>query len=469
MAYDQEILELKASNWVRLDYQNAPLVSQRTLTRGIPVGAKGYNAKVLAFLDLFIDATNTGPTSNFSAQASYVDDPQADQVAYSKTAVGTPPAGRWRLVSNGYNAQLKMYVQVLRYGWATSVLSTSLPNDECLIASGADTRPLPRTFGILWRNISKSSVFSCIQELRVAAYFTNPVIQGETKTGKYYIGDIASGISDDGSYEINAKLTKVAQSTPESEAKLKEEARVNLTGKRRLTRYWPCIDPSLVDDLLVTNNNTAITGTSVTGPKIDGVSQAGTWAIIQTGKTYSDSDGISIFQDIEINFDNSIAMPSTVLEQGNASRHPHSSSRTQVIDDSLTPPDPLQAGQYGDVSYSRNPQNGLYNGRKTLVDYDYLIPGWVIGLVKECGLLVTRIIQGKDGRWYSCETDITIRIEAHTSLSSAHGAIDGGDDFEGYKSEVNHLSNGQYLSTKVTKGETIFTLLGSQPSGDSEG
>lgn len=213
--------------------------------------------------------------------------------------------GVWRSAGVGFNKQGDYYYIILREGWATSVLQVVDPeadpltytlNDECMIAQGTDTRSIERKLILLWRNIALDSVQACINELRAQAYFTNPTVQGEVKTGKYLIGEITPQQQEDGSYSITVSTTRVKQTTPENECKLRQEVHFNQSGKLQMTRVWNCIDPSVVDDLLILNANTNVTDELATDIYADAKKYAGSWLVLRTYKEATENEGYNIVQ-----------------------------------------------------------------------------------------------------------------------------------------------------------------------------
>ena len=119
-------------------------------------------------------------------------------------------SGLWRNAGTGYNAQGEFYFLNLREGWATTVLDGALPNSECMIQTGSDSRSDARSYAFYWKNIASGSVNACVASLRAAATFTDPTIQGEVKTGSYAISDITPTQQSDGSYWITVNCLKVA-------------------------------------------------------------------------------------------------------------------------------------------------------------------------------------------------------------------------------------------------------------------
>lgn len=311
--------------------------------------------------------------------------------------------GLWRNAGYGYSHQGAYYFLTLREGWATSVLAASLPNDECMIQTGSDTRSDSRAYTFCWRNIASSAVNACVAALRTLGSFTNPTVQGEQKTGVYAFTNIQTAQQQDGSYwiSIDSVLVKdvasvddlkamtpirerihdvenpfgreggyaehigrkptegitltyralsigskaflegmtdtqlrellptadkdlfetvkarvaedeantlkliaafqyvpLRSTTPEADARIVGEVRFNQSGKLSLTRSWPRIDPSLVDDLLVSNANTAITADIVTDPKADGKTYSGDWLVLTTKKDMTENDGMRIVQEL---------------------------------------------------------------------------------------------------------------------------------------------------------------------------
>ena len=122
-------------------------------------------------------------------------------------------SGLWRNAGSGYNDQNEVYFLTLREGWATTVLSGSNPNSECMIQAGSDSRSDARSYTFTWRNIASSSVNACVASLRAAGSFTDPSIQGEVKTGTYSISEIAPAQQQDVSYWISVNCLKVAEIT----------------------------------------------------------------------------------------------------------------------------------------------------------------------------------------------------------------------------------------------------------------
>lgn len=189
MSYEIEKTIASESQATRISFTGQEKLHNRELVRGWKRVVDEFKQTVLDYLDTITTVT----------------DPQFDN--------GKVASGTWRVVSNSYSKQWEGYVQVLRDGWATTVLTDGLPNDECMVQSGVDTRSDDRRLNLYWRNISSAAVSACMAELRAVTIFTNPTIQGEVKTGKFAIGDITPQQADDGSYTISLSLTRVATIT----------------------------------------------------------------------------------------------------------------------------------------------------------------------------------------------------------------------------------------------------------------
>lgn len=192
---------------VRLGYTRNQKTGLRELTRGFPTS---------------IDA-DEATAQDFLAGRVYIDNPKANKKTY---------AGRWRVVTIGWNEQIQQFVEVLRFGWATSILTANLPNEECRLATATDQRSDSRVLTLAWHSIASDSVKDCMDELsvrRTAGGFTNPTIQTVAHAGVWSIDTITPQQSDDGSYTITVTVIKVAAITAISDL-------VALTGIRSYVR-----------------------------------------------------------------------------------------------------------------------------------------------------------------------------------------------------------------------------------------
>ena len=209
MAYEQEKKDLAAQMWKRFSLTVSPLVSNKTLVRTIGAGAKGFDSKMLTYLDKFVDASNVDGEGNPVARP-YVDNPQADQVPYMAEDA-TPTTGRWRLVENSWNPQFHCYMQTLRYGW-----SETLNWDEVRLAKGSDTDTTERgravDLTIIIPNVAQGSSQAIMKALvdggaGTPNVWTDPVIQGVPRTGVWTCREAAADEhEEDGSHDIRAVL-----------------------------------------------------------------------------------------------------------------------------------------------------------------------------------------------------------------------------------------------------------------------
>lgn len=90
----------------------------------------------------------------------------------------------------------------------------------------------------------------------------------------------------------------LAITTPEESARIVGRVLFNQSGKLALTRSWPRIDPAVVADLLVTNDNANITAEVVNDPKAEGKTYSGAWMVVSTKEDMTSNDGIRIIQEL---------------------------------------------------------------------------------------------------------------------------------------------------------------------------
>lgn len=211
MAYEKQIedfAETKAT-WVSLT--DLPLLHTKQLVRGWKAVSDAEKATNEAYLNAYVSPKNVSPSTTIA-------DPQADG---SGTLEGGLPknvfTGTWRHVSTAWDRANQLYVQTLREGWASTVLTGTAPNDECMVRTGNDSRSDARSYDFYWRNVAATSVNACVASLRTLGAFTNPYVQGETKTGTFAFDAIVPTQDDDGSYTITLRTLKVATIATEAD------------------------------------------------------------------------------------------------------------------------------------------------------------------------------------------------------------------------------------------------------------
>lgn len=123
--------------------------------------------------------------------------------------------GLWRVAASGWNPQGQIYFQTLREGWASTVLNTTgvpntLPDDEWMIQIGSDSRSDARSYTFLRRNVASSAVNAAVAALRTLGSWTDPTVQGESKTGSYVFANIVPAQQADGSYWITIEAIRTA-------------------------------------------------------------------------------------------------------------------------------------------------------------------------------------------------------------------------------------------------------------------
>ena len=193
MAYETEIAELATWKWDRIDFTENDKTKEKELVRGYGGIRDDLLASMLAYLATLPTATN----------------PVADGRQYD---------GLYRIAGHTWDQRSQRYVQTLKFGWATSVLTgnspNKTPNTECLVAAASDSRTDQRSMTLLWKNIAGSPVSPGVAatlavqtELRTQGSFSSPSIQGETKTGTWAIGAISEQQQPDGSYWVTVQCT----------------------------------------------------------------------------------------------------------------------------------------------------------------------------------------------------------------------------------------------------------------------
>jgi hypothetical protein len=200
MAYETEAALYAGITWDQGPCATNEKVNEREVVRTTKVVHGPIRATFLEYLDTITTVT----------------DPHVN----SKAGVPNPQkfTGLYRVANRVWDARSETYTQVLRLGWATTVLTGShpskTPNDECLVAQAADSRKDQRSMTLLWKNLAASPVGNgtaatlAVQgELRTQGSFASPTIQGETKTGTWAIGAIAEQQQADGSYWVTAACT----------------------------------------------------------------------------------------------------------------------------------------------------------------------------------------------------------------------------------------------------------------------
>lgn len=189
MAYEQEARDFAEEMAIRISFsENAPLHSKQ-LVRGFKRVTDTIRASAMAWF--------------YSRKT--VNDPKADKLTYS---------GLYRVANVSYDEQNGLYIETLRLGWASSVLSGSLPNDECMVQQGVDQRSDARLWTLIWRNISDVDYKACVDSIRAAGSFVNPTIQGTAHSGTtLVVGDITTQQADDGSYTITVGCLRVTSVT----------------------------------------------------------------------------------------------------------------------------------------------------------------------------------------------------------------------------------------------------------------
>ena len=194
--YTSVVQDLANVTWRRFSKDDTPRIEEREISRVFPRDSDADGDNIISFLDVYVDLKNHVANTPLP----YVDDPVMENVTYP---------GRWRLVSNGYNARASGYVQTLRLGWASTVLTGSLPDDEWMVQTGSDSRTDARSFTFLRRNVASTAVNAAVTALRTLGAWTNPTIQSEAKTGVYSFSNIVPMQQADGSYWITIEALKV--------------------------------------------------------------------------------------------------------------------------------------------------------------------------------------------------------------------------------------------------------------------
>jgi hypothetical protein len=136
-------------------------------------------------------------------------------------------------------------------------------------------------------------------------------------------------------------------------------------------------------------------------------------------------------------------------------RTPRMTSTIDVIDGAATPPAALTDGQFGLISV-RKDRYGTYVGEKRVNVYntDVTLPDWTIGSAGTQTLKSYRRRQTAAGKWYYKEITWTVAFNQRSSHSAANADVaDGLIDGPSGGSRVVALSNGRYLSIKVTNNE----------------
>lgn len=284
MAYENEIPMFSEQLARRISYTERPLLGYKELIRAWKPSTNINRASALAYVNAYVSSKNT-------VASSTITDPQAD--SHGSTPDGAPKnvySGLWRHVGTDWDGRIEEFVQTLRFGFASTVLTpvtnpptARLPNDECHILAGSAKPDDGRSMVLFWKNINPAYVKACQDELRTASAFTNPVIDGVTHTGKWIIDEVMpEELQADGSFTIKAMCYMVQTTTPEADARFVDMVRHNQDGKLELVRRWPAIDPSVSTSLLISNANTNVTSAVVTDPQADGKTYTGTWNAITT-------------------------------------------------------------------------------------------------------------------------------------------------------------------------------------------
>lgn len=197
MAYEIEIAAFAEDQWNWVSCDEVPRQKNTEIVRAAIIGMDAEIATSRAFLAKFISPVNYAISS--TATAYTIENPMVNKI---------PQPGVWRLVSVSWDEQSKRFIQKLRLGWATSVLSSSTFNDEAFLVEGQaiDIKNSQRT--VEWRNIAQASLETCAQAIRTAASFTNPVASGNTLTGTWLALEADPILSDDGSGVLRVKIQK---------------------------------------------------------------------------------------------------------------------------------------------------------------------------------------------------------------------------------------------------------------------
>lgn len=200
MAYEKQIEDFAEAKATWLSSSDVPLLHTKQLVRGWKGVTDAEKAANEAYLNAYVSPKNLVPSTTIT-------DPQADG---SGTLEGGLPknvfTGLWRHVSTTWSREDQIYKQILRLGWASTLVA-----DECMIRTGSDQREDARSYTFYWRNIAETAVDACVSGLRAAGELVDPLVQGETKTGTYAISNIVPEQNDDGSYTIAVQAIKVAE------------------------------------------------------------------------------------------------------------------------------------------------------------------------------------------------------------------------------------------------------------------
>jgi len=140
--------------------------------------------------------------SNKKKQRRWVDDPAIGEETYS---------GRWRLVDVTYNRERRGspgIIRRLRKGWAEKI-----EWDEALIVDARDLQIADsasntdeRYITVVFPNFNPEKIHSAITSLRATGTVTDPVLDGDQKTGTWEIVFTRSRKQEDGSFNIEMIL-----------------------------------------------------------------------------------------------------------------------------------------------------------------------------------------------------------------------------------------------------------------------
>ena len=200
MAYEQEKKDLAAQMWKRFEATGSQLDYNRTLTRTIGTGAKGYDSKIKLFLDSFVDPTGieTDSDGNLIPRA-YVDDPIADQVIYP---------GRWHLVSNAWNPQLQKFAQVLKFGWANTTPEATARMGGIVRHNQSGKLTITRKW--LWVNPDLAKTLLTVNDNPkvLANVVTDPMIDGKLYEGDWLAKVTSAPMTETDGIVITQELVK---------------------------------------------------------------------------------------------------------------------------------------------------------------------------------------------------------------------------------------------------------------------
>ena len=171
--YTSVVQDLANVTWRRLSKDDMPGVNAREIARVFPRDSDADGDNIITFLDTYVDLAN----HTAGTPLPYVDDPVMENVTYP---------GRWRLVSNSYNARAGGYVQVLRLGWVT----TTPEADAVYVNVERSNQSGKLTLVRKWQFIDPASVELLMKSQNanpkvLANVVTDPMADGKTYEGEW--------------------------------------------------------------------------------------------------------------------------------------------------------------------------------------------------------------------------------------------------------------------------------------------